>query len=105
VALSKTEQHFDDLSTELRRLYKLFRIFMAVVAVVMIAGVATLVIGKTTIAAIQASGSLLVTLLLSYIGSQMRAAVQDADRALGTIITQVREMRPATDKQGMLIRV
>ena len=100
VALLKTVQHFDDLSAELRRLYKQFRIFMAVVAVVMIAGVATFVIGKTTLAAIQASGSLLVTLLLGYVGSQIRAAVQDAERALDTIITQAREMRPAPDNKG-----
>jgi hypothetical protein len=88
-------QNLDDRNADLRRLYKQFRIFIPVVAVVMIAGVATLVIGKTNLAAIQASGSLLVTLLLGYIGSQIRAAVQDAERALSTIIIQVREMRPA----------
>jgi hypothetical protein len=95
VALSKAVQNFDDRNADLRRLYKQFRIFIPVVAVVMIAGVATLVIGKTTLAAIQVSGSILVTLVLGYIGSQIRFAVQDAERALGTIITQVREMRPS----------
>jgi hypothetical protein len=95
VALSKAVQNFDDRNADLRRLYKQFRTCIAVVAVVMIAGVTRLVVGKTTLTEIQVSGSLLVTLLLGYFGSQIRAAVHDADSALSTIIKQVGEMRPA----------
>lgn len=95
IALSQAEQNFHDRNADLHRLYKQFLIFIPVVVVVMIAGVATLVIGKTTVAAIQVSGSILVTLLLGYIGRQIRSAVQDAERALGIILTQARDMRPA----------
>jgi hypothetical protein len=97
LALSKAVKNWEDRSVELHNLSRQFQKIMAAVAVLMIAGVATLVVGKTTPAAIQASGSLLVTLLLGFISRQIRAAVKDVHSALNTIIKQVHEMRPSRD--------
>jgi hypothetical protein len=94
VAFSTAVEHWKDRSEELRKLSKQFRIIWPVVAAVIIGGVATLVWGKTRVAVIQVSGSVLVTLLLGFISHEIRVAVADVQHALDTIINQGREMRP-----------
>jgi len=92
-AFSSAIATWEERLVELRTLSKWCRILMILVGAVMVAGVMMLFVAGTTAAAVQASGSVLVTVLLGFVSKQLDARVREVDNALQKARDQSREMR------------